>query len=664
MMGGLDNGLVAAISAELKACRKRGIERLDLQSHNQAPVKTPRLQLLADEYLAASQRRVQGRTGQLKYLLRDALTAFADENESDAQLVRALFFGDSQHRVAKTAGDLLDIARRDSGFDGNDAGFRHARYHAFDNFAEFLPRFVVNAQDGRRLVGNAAEIASPPPHPSHTLAPEPEVERHVATTGYVDDGEHFITLLSEAERVTIVGFTNETLAPMLKTALDRKRAAIFRSEGFWDSLRIVFLGEQLLNSVNDERDYRERDKVLMRRRAAFHGRRTVSHFLRTLPEQKWQLYDSPYYPPLTGTLLEMPDGRRIVQLLFRRPQRSNPSQLYMELDDTRGHYFSATFDEIVYNSVDHQKMVVPVGLPVQQRFRITSARARQNVLLDGSQAAGWLALVLVITWRRTSEGRAEPLLQLRTQLTAVRELERLTHLPDYIVRHDADWPTQEFGLRDEIPMAAARRRVEIEAGEGEPGELEPVATCSYLHPDKEHLFFFIYGCQLPEGFQLWRQAEMHPVPVEELMSIREQQALRNAVLVCQAPPERRAVRKAAFEIAALNLTLHDHADIAQRLTAAATSKTADLSGLAADITDLAERPHRKVEVEVDATGLSGLQYREFFSILLPYYRTIGVQGAAEALDLISDDDDKRAAVTRLAKMYQDQTLTGSIPYEL
>ena len=54
MTDGPASDIVAAISAELTACRKRGIERLELRTHNQAPVPTPQLQRLASEYVTAT----------------------------------------------------------------------------------------------------------------------------------------------------------------------------------------------------------------------------------------------------------------------------------------------------------------------------------------------------------------------------------------------------------------------------------------------------------------------------------------------------------------------------------------------------------------------------------------------------------------------------------
>jgi len=669
MVDGPQGSLAGAISLELAACRNRGIERLDVHSHNQVPVRAPELQRLAEEYAAAMKFHVPRRAGKIKYLLRDALRAFTANNEADARLVSALFFGDSQDRVTKSAGELLDIARTE--FEStSEVRFREARHDAFDSFAAFIPGFVANvgsqAPAAEETAGNTVigELAAMPGNSVHDV-PAPEVQRHVATTGYIDNSEHFVRLLSEAMRVTIVGFTNERLASMLRTALARKRAAMLWQDGCWDSIRIVFLSDDLLESVNDERQYPDPDEaLLLRRRASVHGRRTVSVFLRSLPTARWAIYDSPYFPPLIGTLFEMTDGRRIVQMLIRRPQRNASDHLYLELEDTRGHYFSNTFEEIVHGSIDDNK-VVPVGVYLDDRLRVTGSRFRQQVLIDGSQATGWLPLVLVVTWQ-IREGQPQPLLQLRTPLNAIRELGHLSHLAGHVTPDELPRPGTELQLGHEAPLAAARRRVQVETVERDVGELKPLATSTYLHPDKEHLFFFIYSCQLPEAFQLWRQAEMHPVSIQELLDIRENQALRKALSLCESPLASRRLRASAFELAALNLMLHGHAGLAQRLQDAA-SQAARTDDLAAEIRALEEQSRQTwlgLEDEVEVKGLSGLQYREFFSILLPFYASVGVPGAAERLRLITDDDNRRAALTRLSQLYHDEILMAAIPLEL
>jgi hypothetical protein len=671
-----EGSLIAAIADELAACRQRGIDRLDVRSHNQDPVRTPELERLTSEYVAVTRFSVQGRVAQLKYLLRDAIRAFAVDNETDAQLVSALFFGDSQSRVTKSAGELLDVARKEFGF-ASEVRFRQARHDAFDSFARFIPAFVAGATSegsesipaGPHSAMGATTIETtlqlPANHNDSVLVPE--VQRHVATTGYIDNGQHFITLLSQAASATIVGFTNENLATMLRTALARKREAMLKQDVCWSSIRIVFLSDELLDSINDERgEHLDPDQALQRRRRAkVHGRRTIGIFLRSLPPSCWEIYETPYFPPLFGTLFEMPGGQRIVQLLIRRSQRNSLDHLYLELDDTRGHYFSAAFEEIVHSSVDDNKLV-PVGVAVGERFQVTSSRYRLNLLMDGSHATGWLAVILIITWR-VHNGRAEPLLQLRTRRNSSREFDRLSHPASHIILEDSVRPAGEFGLVDEMPLTAARRRLQIAAGEGEPGELRPLGTSKYIHSDKEHLFFFIYTCELPESFQFWSQAEIYPVPVETLLAIRENQTLRKVLALCQSPPTGRNVRGAAFEIASLNLVLHGYAELAQKLKRFATQRTVDAGGLVTEIRSLEEGTRRTwpgLEEEIELEGLSGLQYREFFTVLLPFYDKVGISGAAEILSHLNGDQATRAAVVRLSDIYHNEVLMGSIPLEL
>jgi hypothetical protein len=664
MTEGPDGDPATVVSAELAACRKRGIDRIDIRSHNQVPVPAPELQRLADEYLLAIGRTVKGRVAQIKYLLRDALTVFAAESAPDAELITALFFGDSQHHVTKSAGELLDTARRHYRFD-SELRFRQAWQNAFHTFAEFLRRFVASVPRAVSPEAPSGVAADGMPY-NHEIVLAPEVQQQVATIGYVDNGEHFVTLLSQADKVTIVGLTNESLASMLRTALDRKHEAIFRPQS-WSQVRVVFLTEELLDWVNDERGFVDPDQArVQRQRLGVFGRRTVRVFLKGLPPRsEWVMYDSPYLPPLTGTLFEMPDGRRIVQILVRRQVGNAGDHLYLEFEDTRAHYFSAAFEEIVRSSVDDNK-VAPVGDVVEGRFRILRTQYRWSVLIDGSRARGWLAMVLVVTWR-VRDGQPEPLLQLRTRLNSTRELQRLTHLAGHITHDDPPVRGTEFGLDDAIPLTAARKRVQMETGEVETGELASLTTGAYHHADKEHLFFFVYSCRLPDELELWPEAEMSPVSVPELLSIRKNQVLRNALSLCENPPASRPVRMNAFEIVALNLILHDLGEIAQQLRDAAAAWAPDFGAITAELGRLEEQtrqPWSGFEGDVQLNGLSGLQFREFYAILLPFYETIGVPGAADVLALIADDETKRSAADRLSRLYRDERVMRSIPVEL
>ena len=745
--------LVRQLANELADCRQRGIERLDLRTHNQVPVKVPGLERLAREYAVRRQLPAIGRGGQIKRLIWDALVAMRGHNGVDAELVRGLFFGDGAAvpgpgpfadgvlaipTVTQSAGELLDQAQARSGL--TDSRFRERRAAAAASFAAFVVQFCAAAGQA----GPAPPVAAPPvavapvavsgtagstagstagdadgadsaaepaaslpesaPHAAARWprqgelgpvaagsgAPEPGEPGtagagpgdagpggalHPLRTGHVDDGERFTQLLSEAVNVTIVGFTNENLTATLATALARKRAALNDPEAFWGSLRIVFFSNKLLDSITDERpEYPDRQEAFRQRRlAAIHGRRSVTVFLRRIRPTRWTVYESPFVPPFIGTLFELSTGRRLVHLMIRHPQRSAADHLYLEVDETGDQYFSSVFEAVVHSSVNDSK-VVAVGLPRADAFQPTGTRYRYNVLRDGSGAVGWLPYVLVVTWRQRASG-AEPLLQLRTEVNAARALDRLTHLATHVFLDDPGDPNGSleaalrtaFTLDGEAPRRAARRRLYMEAGEDLPGDLVPVATDRYLHHDKEHLFFLVYSREVPGDFQFPRRAGMYPVPLQELLAILENQALRKAALLFGAPSMPRRFHAAAVEIAALNLILHGHAELAADLTRAAGQS----SGLGPD---LAARVHAGIErtrqtwfsggQEVEIQGLSGLHYRAFFTRLLPLYARLGVPGAAAYQAEVGADQERLAAITRLTEIYHDEELMSAIPLEL
>jgi len=206
----------------------------------------------------------------------------------------------------------------------------------------------------------------------------------------------------------------------------------------------------------------------------------------------------------------------------------------------------------------------------------------------------------------------------------------------------------------------------METGEYDTGELRPLGTYRYVYPDKENLFFFVYGCQFPADFQLPPDAEMYPVPLSELTAIRQNQVLRMALQLCEQPPMRDKARADAFEIVSLNLTLHGQAGLARRLAEAGTQRSGGAGRLVAEIRQLEEQTRQTWPglAEAVVKGLPGLQFREFFTFLVPYYSTIGVPGAAEYLRLIGADESKRLAVARLSELYRDETIIEAIPLEL
>jgi hypothetical protein len=502
-----------------------------------------------------------------------------------------------------------------------------------------------------------------------------DVEHHHMVTGYVKTGARFVALLAKAANVTIVGMTNEGLATMLQEALSRKRRKAEDPDSFWGSLRIVFLSDKLLNWVNDGRsEYPDpRYELSQRELAAGYGRRSIESLLRRSSSSKWQLFESNFFPPIAGALLEMPDGSRVVQLIIRRPQRRTQDHLYIEFQDQQDQYFAATFEDIVHNSSEVNR-VVPIGTPHDGGFLCTGARFFQNVLVDGSRQNGWMPVVLIVTWWNRN-GRAEPVLQLRIDANSSRELERLSHLAGYVYLDpyygavgESRERAEEFELPRELIDEAARNRIRMETGSEPPGDVCFVSTQEYLHADKEHLFFNIYSFELPGHFQFPQRAQMCHLSVEKLVLVRKNQALRNAIQLCRrageiSPKQRNVI----FEIAAMNLTLHNIAEIGDDLRRLARTPDAEFGQMLREL-DRLEAESREIQrsgaYEIELKGLSGMQYREFFTMLMPLYAQLGIPGAAELLTDIQASKPMRHALERLASLYHEEDLMMSIPVEL
>jgi hypothetical protein len=647
------------IAEDLADCRQRGLDWLDRKTTNQQPVPAEALQQLAGEYVLARQLVAAGRIAQIKVLLRDGIEELMRQGHSaDAGLLADLYFGDPADGAIKPPGVLLKIAWQRVG-DTTEARFRERRTNVIRSFAHFLIAF-----------------AAPEPQALNALmrsATSSEEHTQVARLGFVGDNEHFIQLLADAVNVTIIGITNERLAPILQEALRRKRAA-GRPDAFWGSLRIVFLHESLLGAVNDERGTLPDSDVALRQRrqAAKWARRSVRVFLKRSNSTRWELYEYKYIPPVTGSLLEFGDQKRkkIAHLLMKRPRWGTANHLYVELDDGEDEYFSALFQDVIRHS-EVARMIVPVGYPANSTFRCEDDRLHSSVLKDGSGASGWLPMILVVTSKRRGS-HVEALLQLRTEQNSGRELNRLSHLGGHVQREDlpkdATTAGVSFGLADPVPLRAAQRLVQEVTGVEPESTLRPMATGGFLYPDKEHLFFFVFALELPEGAHFPRHAEIHAFPLPELLSIRANQVLRTAAQLCQATGVSERAWAAAAEIVALNLCLHDYDELGQRLLALIgcpdEARAAMATAISQMVTDRTSPSWMSESREVQLEGLAGWQYREFFSVLLPVYAQVGIDGVGELLNEIRDDERKTFAVGRLRELYQDEHLMASMPFEL
>lgn len=649
------------IAHDLTECRQRGLDWLDHKTKYQSAVAATALQGLAEDYVASRSLFATERVDQIKLLLRHGIEHYRQQGHvAEATLIHDLFFGDSLDGPIPPASTLLKKANK---FDEPPARFRERRAKVIKSFAKFLIEFVTRTNGGSALASDLSDSL------------DEDISKYyeqIVKTRYADDSGHFAHLLASASKVTIVGFTNERLLPLLRQALQEKRSN-GRPDAFWDSLRIVFLDIGLLGAINDEHeDINDPVEPLrQRKQASFWAYKSIGAFLKRTRSSRWALYKYRYMPAITGSLFEFDDHRKIVHVVIRRARKPFAENLYIEFED-HAEQFSVVFEDIVNYSASNYN--VPVGTPSGSVFQCSQRRLHSNVLKDGSRATGWLPMVLIVMTRRGGR-RIEPILQFRTAENSARELNRLSHLGGHILQEDCERPGDEqatgrwfFGLTDQIPARAAARLVGDVAAIDPAGALRPRTTGRYLYPDKENLFFFVFSLELQEGAQLPRHAEMHSFPVHELLAIRASQVLRSAADLCLAPVVSRRTWQAAADIVALNLSLHGHDELGGMLAGLADQSTAARARVAEQVSALvvgqATPSWALGDSEFELTGLAGWQYREFFRVLLPLYARINVDGASDLERGMRADSAKSAAIDRLHELYQNEDLMSQMPIEL
>ena len=225
------------IADDLGVCRQRGLDWLDRKTSNQVPV-TP-LPCSGLPRITPKPRRLPQRAGhQIKLLLREGIEEFSQQGHpADAGLLRDLFFGDSMYGPIKPPGELLKKARENRVTQRKPAFVSGGRMSCGPSPSSWSRSRLPRLRD--LMTPRTTDLTVP-----RKIAPRRA--QAAATTGYVGDTEHFIQLLAEAVNVTIVGITNERLAPMLQEALRRKQGKRPSQIVFWGSLRIVFLGKSQL----------------------------------------------------------------------------------------------------------------------------------------------------------------------------------------------------------------------------------------------------------------------------------------------------------------------------------------------------------------------------------------------------------------------------------
>jgi len=280
-------------------------------------------------------------------------------------------------------------------------------------------------------------------------------------------------------------------------------------------------------------------------------------------------------------------------------------------------------------------------------------------------------MVLIVTTQRLDDS-IRPILQIRTENNAVREIGKISHLSGHIYQEEpsplpgarAVVVPSSLGLASEYTVRTAQRRVQLDTGDDAPPPVRGVTVGKYLNSDKENLFFFVYALELPDDFVFPDRSEMGDFSLPDLLAIRASQTLRMAEQLCQLTdlPSRRW--QSAAEIVSLNLRLHDYDELADGLADLQTRSADEIERMLSKLRRLiAETAVKSTseDDEVEIMGLSGWQYREFFGVLMRLYAELGVAGAAEQLQPSELIDATRE---RLERLYQDGNLIRSLPIEL
>jgi hypothetical protein len=541
-----------------------------------------------------------------------------------------------------------------------------------ERFATLVARLVDDLIDA---LGRLETVA-----PGHTFWPDEVIsaaspESPTVTTRRAQDRFQFIRVLADAINVTIVGITNENLADFLDVALELKRNRLGPA-AFWESLRIVFLREDLLDLVNDEAQRpRAQETFRERRLRAKAGKRAVVSFLiRQDHPEKWSLHEYEYFLPFLGVLFGMADGTNLVQITMARPRQSVSAALYFELVDPADQYFTNAFRDVIADSKEENEVIL-VGTPDDGAgFHVTGATFRRGALREGQNVREWLPSVVIVAWT-VRNGMSIPLLQVRTEENATHYIHHLSHIGGYVNESDltlpdggGPWPTESAII---LPETATRNAARRELHEQmnliiRDHQLRLFRTCRFYNYDRENLFFYLYTLQVPNTHRFPVGSQVRTWRIEDLLRLHEYQVLCKAEQLLRLDEPSATQRAQGARILALQLTLHGQYELGDRLVRAArrpAGALADtLSRMAARRVVQLRLPDRGTMTSLE--GLAEIHYREFFSIFIPLYAQVGVPDAASLLDQLESSDGARNALAKLSDEYGDDDGLSSLPFEV
>ena len=465
----------------------------------------------------------------------------------------------------------------------------------------------------------------------------------------------FKKALADASSAIISGTTHSNLVDYLRDALDMMRQA-HGKDGFWESISIVFPSDDVLNHMDDKvRDaYPDVHRGnAMRVRIATRSLQRVTRFLRrNASSRRWHVFRTDFLPLINGALLELRDGSTQIQLSLPCPGRLVDERLFVHFrsQDPEQQPFvaglSATFHRICSKACE-QKEVLIVGYPrsdTRLEFQPTGTKFRSEVLpsvageISSSGAEEWLPCVLALLFKRTP-GNTTPILSVRSEELHTREIGTLSNISGYVNETDCDdsppYSEQSTPLHRDSFLHALRRELNEEVGLDHdwPNIFEP-RPASFYYVDHENLYFGVFPVELDMPLErIDSTVQLQEVTFSRLLKVRLCQVLDKTIaLIDQLRDDESALMKDAQSLCA-NLILHRQPELGDALHEAVTKGDIELMCLREQLErerkQLVEYYYSRAGGRHELRGLAGLQYRQFFELLVPAYAAIGVEGAAE-----------------------------------
>jgi hypothetical protein len=490
--------------------------------------------------------------------------------------------------------------------------------------------------------------------------------------------KNFIKRLAEADDVIIVGITNKNLAELLGNALELKRKYKKINVAFWTSIKIIYLSEGLLQYTLDEYTNTAESPETERRKCSGESKRSVYRFLiRETQKQNntenWDIYEYPYLLPFTGAQFNFANGTQIFQIGLLPADKAIDIQsknIYYEnsnrISKELSNYYNSLFESVIRFSSKQEEMILLCRNNNESHLIFERSRFRRNILGPKGDPNVWIPCVIVLLY---SKDLKLPILQIRNEDTATRELATLSNIAgyvnqiDYLKKHEAE--SESILVPDIYKFAIARElKEEIGLENVNIDDLREVGYQPFYYPNKECLYFGVFSYELDrentEKVQK-NSAFIKTWTINDLITIRKYNIL-SAVkdflkFIYFAPKPVMVTGKALIN----NLLLHDEQTTAELLnTILQTMGKENIQLLEASIENemkniIATSQYNYIcrDVKKQIIGLAGAQHRYFFDFLLKAYADLQIQEAQEYFKKFSINSEKQSAWQELRAFYND-----------